>query len=167
MGADVKERKKMIQAYKKLLEMESVASIKLEKDKKALDKVRKVLYQNKEYLLNKLIKYLNRELDVEYFKYSVVDIDNNIADILVKKDSNIFKNNIENKEYLNFNVEELIDSRMYENRDEIIIVDINFDEELINLGYLCDSLEYNYISYSDDIKEKLEVFINYVINKHI
>ena len=75
--------------------------------------------------------------------------------------------NIKGKEFLNFNAEELIDSRMFDNEDEIIITDLNFDENLLNLGYLCDSLSYNFLSYSDAIKDKLSIFVNYVINKNI
>ena len=157
----------MIEAYQKILEMESVAALKLEQDRKALDKIRKVLYQEKDFIIDRLIAFLKKELDIDYFKYKIVDIDDNIADILVKKDSNIFKDNIEEKEYLNFNAEELMDSRMFDNEDEIIILDMNFDENLINLEYLCDSLNYNYLSYSAKLKENLSIFINYVINKNI
>ena len=157
----------MIYSYQKVLEMESIAELKLEQDKKALDKIRKILYQKKDFIIDRLIIYLKKELDIDYYKYKVVDMDNNIVDILVKKDSKIFKDNIYGKEYLNFNVEELIDSRMFENEDEIIITDLNFDENLLNLGYLCDSLSYNFLSYSDAIKDKLSTFVNYVINKNI
>ena len=157
----------MLQSYQKILEMESVASLRLEQDKKALNKVRKILYQDKEFIIDKLIVYLKKELNIDYYKYKIIDIDNNIADILVKKDSKIFKENIDGKEYLNFNAEELIDSRMFDNKDEIIITDLSFDDNLLNLGYLCDSLSYNYLSYSDEIKNKLSEFVNYVINKNI
>ena len=157
----------MIQSYQKLLEMESVAELKLEQDKKALDRIRKTLYQDKNFVIDRLIMYLNKELDVDYHKYKIVDLDGNIVDIIVKKDSKIFKENIEGKEFLNFNAEELIDSRMFDNKDEIIIIDLNFDENLLNLGYLCDSLSYNFLSYSDTIKDKLSTFVNYVINKNI
>lgn len=157
----------MIQSYQKVLEMESVATLKLEQDRRALDKIRKILYQEKDFIMDRLIMYLKRELDMEYFKYKIIDIDDNIVDIIVRKGSKIFKDNIEGKEYLNFNAEELIDNRMFNNEDEIIITDLNFDENLINLGYLCDSLNYNYLSYSDAIKDKLSIFINYVINKNI
>jgi len=157
----------MIQSYQKVLEMESVASLKLEQDRKALEKVRKILYQEKDFFIDKLITYLKRELNIDYFKYKVVDIDGNVADIIVKKDSKLFKNNIEGKKYLNFHAEELIDKRMFDNYDEIIITDFNFDENLLNLGYLCDTLTYNYLSYSEEVKEKLSIFINYVINKNI
>jgi len=157
----------MIESYKKILEMESVASLKLEQDRKALDKIRKILYQEKSFIIDKLIIFLKRELDIDYYKYTIVDIDNNVADIIVKKDSKIFKETIEGKEFLNFNAEELIDRRMFDNKDEIIITDFNFDENILNLGYLCDSLNYNYISYSDLIKDKLSLFINYIINKNI
>ena len=157
----------MIKLYQKLLEMESVAVLKLEQDRKALDKIRKILYQEKDFIIDRLIAYLKRELDIDYFKYKVVDIDGNIVDVIVKKDSEIFKNNIEGQEYLNFDAEELIDSRMFDNEDQIIITDLNCDENLLNLGYLCDSLSYNYLSYSDAIIDKLSTFINYVINKNI
>lgn len=157
----------MIQSYQKVLEMESVASLKLEQDKKALDKIRKILYQDKDFIIDRLITYLKGELNIDYYKYKIVDIDYNVVDVIVKKDSKIFKENIESKEFLNFNAEELIDSRIFDNDDEIIIVDMNFDENLLNLGYLCDSLNYNFLSYSDTIKDKLSTFVNYVINKNI
>ena len=47
----------MVGSYKKVLEMESVASLKLEQDRKALEKIRKILYQEKSYIINKLIIY--------------------------------------------------------------------------------------------------------------
>ena len=156
-----------MEAYKKILEMESITESKLEQDKKSLEEIRKVLYQDKNFILDKLIIYLKRELNTDYYKYKIVDIDNNRADILVKSGSKIFKQNIEGKEYLDFYVEELIDSRMFDNRDEIIITDMNFDENLLNLGYICDSLNYNFLSYSDTIKEKLSTFVNYIISKKI
>ncbi len=122
-------------------------------------------YPEKDFIIDRLIKYLKNELNFDYFRYKVSDIDGNMADIIVKKNSEIFKNNIENQQYIKFNVEELIDKRMFSNDDEIIIIDINFDEGLINLEYLCDSLNYNYLSYSNDIKEKLSIFSSYVIRK--
>lgn len=157
----------MIQSYNKILEMESIATLKLEQDRQALEKIKKLLYQEKDFIINKLIIYLERELNIDYFKYKILDIDGNIADILVKKDSLIFKNNIEKKDFLNCNVEELIDNRVFNNKDEIIIIDLNFDEIILNLSYLCDSLNYNYLSYSEEIKDKLSTFVNYVINKNI
>ena len=156
-----------MESYKKMLEMESVAESKLEEDKKNLEEIRKVLYQDKNFILDKLIIYLKRELNADYYRYKIQDIDNNIADILVKSDSKIFKKNIEGKEYLAFNVEELVDSRMFDNEDEIIILDLNFDESLLDLGYICDSLNYKFLSYSDTIKDRLSTFIDYVINKKI
>ena len=122
-------------------------------------------YPEKDFIIDRLIKYLKKELNFEYFRYKVSDIDGNTADIIVKKDSEIFKNNIENQQYTKFNIEELIDKRMFDNNDEIIIIDINFDEGIINLEYLCDSLNYNYLSYSNDIKEKLSIFSSYAIRK--
>ena len=121
----------MIESYQKILEMESVASLKLEQDKKALEKINRILNQEKDFIVGKLIAYLKKELNFEYYKYKIIDIDNNIVDIIVKKDSSIFKENIENKEFLNFNAEELIDNRMFDNKDEIIILDFNGDENII------------------------------------
>lgn len=122
-------------------------------------------YPEKDFIIDRLIKYLKKELNLEYFRYKVTDIDGNTADIIVKKDSEIFKKNIENQQYIKFNVEELIDKRMFDNDDEIIIIDINFDEGIINLEYLCNSLNYNYLSYSNNIKEKLSIFSSYAIRK--
>ena len=157
----------MIQSYKKVLDMESVVSLKLEQDKRALEKVRKILYQEKEFFINKLIAFLKQEAELEYFPYRVIDMDYNVADILIQKDSKLFKDEIEGKEFVEFNVEELIDSRMFDNDDQIIITDLNFDENFINLGYLCESLGYKFLSYSDEMKDKLSIFVDYVINKNI
>lgn len=157
----------MIKAYQKILKMDSIVSLKIEQDKKTLKKIRDILYLNKDFILDKLIIYLKKELNLDYFKYKIIDVDENIVDILVKKDSNLFKEYIEEKEFLNFNAEELITNKIYNNSDEIIIIDISYDDILINLGYLCDSLSYEFLSYSDEIKEKISDFINYVLNKNI
>lgn len=157
----------MIPSYKKLLEMESVASLKLEQDKKALDMIKQILIQNKSFIITKLVQYLNQECHIEYYQYVLVDINNNIVDILVKKDSEIFENNISGKDYIDFSAEELTDKRIFNNNDDIIVIDCNSDENIINLAYLCDLLETPFLSYSDDLKEKLSTFINYVIHKNI
>lgn len=47
----------MIQSYQKILEMESVATLKLEQDRRALDKIRKIMYQNKDFIIEKMIAY--------------------------------------------------------------------------------------------------------------
>ena len=156
-----------MESYKKLLEMETITELKLEENKENLKKIRKTLYQDKNFIIDKLIIYLKRELNTNYKKYVITDISNNIADILVKNDSKIFEKYIKGREFLDFNVEELIDSRIFNNEDEIIIIDMNFNEDLMDLGYICDSLNYNYLSYSDIIKEKLAIFIDYVIKKNI
>lgn len=157
----------MIQSYKNLLDMVSTVELKLEQDKKALNKIKNILYQNKNLIIDKLIIFLQKELNINYYKYTVLDFDGNVADLLVKTDSNIFKDYIENKELLNFNVEELIDIRMFDNFDEIIITDLNSNDDFINLGYICESLSYNFLSYSDNIKNTLSTFTDYVINKNI
>ena len=157
----------MIQSYKKILEIESFIVLKMEEDKTRLSKLRKALHQEKQLVTTVLIKYLKHELNQEYFKYRVMDIDNNIADILVNKNSNIFKKYIAEKDFVTFNLESLIDNRMFKNEDEIIITDMNFDDKQINLGYLCDSLNYNNLSYSKTLKDKLSVFLDFTIKRSI
>ena len=157
----------MIKSYQRVLDMESVALLKLEQDRKALNSIKNILYIDKTLFTEKLIIYLKRELNIDYYKYSVIDVDGNVADILVKKDSKIFKEKILDQDYLNFNIEDLIDSRIYKNKDEIIIIDLSFDTKLINLAYLSDSLNYNYLSYSNLVKEILSTFVDYVLNKNI
>ena len=157
----------MIQSYKKILEIESFLVLKMEEDKKRLSKLRKALHQEKQLVTTVLIKYLQHELNQEYIKYRVMDIDNNIADILVNKNSNIFKKYIAEKDFVAFNLESLIDNRMFKNKDEIIITDMNFDDQQINLGYLCDSLNYNNLSYSETLKDKLSVFLDFTIKRSI
>ncbi len=156
----------MIQSYQKLLKIESNAELKLKEAKEELQGIRKILYQKKDFIEDRLIAYLKRELNIDYFKFEIMDIADNEADILVKKDSIIFKENIEGKEFINFNAEELIDSRMFDNKDEIIVVDLN-SNEILDLGYICGSLNYNFLSYSDEIKNKLTIFVDYIINKKI
>lgn len=157
----------MIPSYQKVLEMESIVSLKLEQDKKALENIKKILYQEKKFIVSKLITYMKKRLDTEYFFYRINDIDYNIADIIVKKDSKIFNEIIEGKDLLNFNVEELINSKKFGNKDEIIIIDLNFDKDLINLGYLCDSLNYKFLSYSKQVTDILTTFVDYVLNRNI
>ena len=83
-------------------------------------------YPEKDFIIDRLIKYLKNELNFDYFRYKVSDIDGNTADIIVKKNSEIFKNNIENQQYIKFNVEELIDKRMFSNDDEAVRSIIDF-----------------------------------------
>lgn len=123
------------------------------------------VYENKQYLIEKLIIYLKKELNYEYTNYTIKDMNNNIADILVKKDSKIFNEYIKGKEYINFEIEELIDKRSFDNEYEIIIINYNF-ENGINLEYIQNTLKYNYLTYSKKVKEKLETFINYIFEKN-
>ena len=68
----------------------------------------------------------------------------------------------ENKQ---FEIEELIDKRRFDNEDEILIINYNF-ENGINLEYIQNTLKYNYLTYSKKVKEKLEIFINYIFEKN-
>ena len=75
----------MIKSYQRVLDMESVALLKLEQDMKALNSIKNILYIDKTLFTEKLIIYLKRELNIDYYKYSVIDVDGNVADILVLK----------------------------------------------------------------------------------
>lgn len=157
----------MVKSYQKILDMESMIMLRLEQNRKKLDNIRQILYHEKDSIINTLIKYLKIELNKDYFKYKIIDINNNIADILVSQDSEIFKNLIQGNDFFEFNIEDLIDNKIFNNQEEIIITDLNFEDKKINLGYLCDSLNYKNLSYSERLKNALTYFIDLVINKKI
>lgn len=157
----------MLESYKKLVQLEKDMELKPENYTKELEEIKKIIYQKKDFILDKLITYLKKELNIDYFNYQIKDLDGNIADILVKKDSIIFKNNIDKKEFLNFTTEELIDNRVFDNKDEIIIVDNGFNDSLLDIGYICKTLDYTFLSYTEEVKQKLVVFLDYIINNKI
>ena len=153
--------------YKKILEMESVVLLKLQQDKKALEKIRKKLYWDKSFIVGKLIQYLEKDLGVKYYHYEIIDEDYNFIDLLVKEDSNIYVKEIKDNEFMDYNVENLIDRKYKNNSDEIIIIGINSNDSYLDLQYLCNSLNYKSLSYSQEIKERLKIFTEYVLNKEI
>lgn len=157
----------MIKSYKKLLEMESVALLRLEQDKKALERAHSVMYQKKEPLVNALIRYLKNSLSIDYEHIVMQDIDGNIADVLVRSNSELFNTQLKSKDILEYNIENLIDKRMFNSLNDIIIIDLSVDPKYLNIGYLCDSLEYKYLTYSRELKEKLELFVEYVLKSLI
>ena len=157
----------MVKSYQKILDMESMIMLRLEQNRKKLESIRQILYHEKDSIINTLIKYLKIELNKDYFKYKIIDINNNIADILVSQDSEIFKNLIQGNDFFEFNIKDLIDNKIFNNQEEIIIIDLNFEDKKINLGYLCDSLNYKNLSYSERLKNSLTSFIDFVINKKI
>ena len=61
--------------YKRILEMELIVLLKLQQDKKALEKIRKKFYWDKSFIIEKLIKYLEKDLGIKYFHYEIVDQD--------------------------------------------------------------------------------------------
>ena len=153
--------------YKRILEMESIVLLKLQQDKKALEKIRKKFYWDRSFIIEKLIKYLEKDLGIKYFHYEIVDQDYNFIDLLVKEDSNIYVKEIKDNEFMDYNVENLIDRKYKNNSDEIIIIGINSNDSYLDLQYLCNSLNYKSLSYSQEIKERLKIFTEYVLNKEI
>ena len=91
----------------------------------------------------------------------------NRVDLLVKEDSNIYVKEIKDNEFMDYNVENLIDRKYKNNSDEIIIIGINSNDSYLDLHYLCNSLNYKSLSYSQEIKERLKIFTEYVLNKEI
>ena len=156
----------MIESYEKLIKMKSIVSSRIEENQKILEKIEKSLYVEKDFFIEKLVLYLNMEMNREYYRYKIKDKDNNIANILIKRNSDIFKEYIENNKKINFNIEELIDSTKFNNENEIIILSLN-DEENININYICETLEFENLSYSEKLKDKLSQFVDYIINKNI
>ena len=148
----------MVKSYQKILDMESMIMLRLEQNRKKLDNIRQILYHEKDSIINTLIKYLKIDLNKDYFKYKIIDIN---------KDIEIFKNLIQENDFFEFNIEDLIDNKIFNNQEEIIIIDLNFEDKKINLGYLCDSLNYKNLSYSERLKNSLTSFIDFVINKKI
>ena len=135
--------------------MESIVLLKLQQDKKELEKIRKKFYWDKSFIIEKLIKYLEKDLGIKYFHYEIVDQDYNFIDLLVKEDSNIYVKEIKDNEFMDYNVENLIDRKYKNNSDEIIIIGINSNDNYLDLQYLCNSLNYKSLSYSQEIKERL------------
>ena len=132
-----------------------------------MNNVEKNYLNNKKFIIEKISILLNKVFNNQYYYYNVKDMYGNIADILVKENSKIFKENIEKKDFIDLNVEELIDSRMFDNYDEIIIIDLNCEENYLDYQYLSNSLDYYYLSYSKSLSDILKKFVNYIVNKNI
>ena len=147
--------------------MESIALLKMKQDQQALDKVHRVMFQKKDLMIQALIQYLREQRSDEYEHFVVQDADGNVADILALKGSQLFQTEVSTKDYLEYNIENIIDKRMFDNEKDIIILDITGAGEYLNLGYLCESLDYPYVTYSKELKETLERFVEYVLEKEM
>ena len=69
----------MVKSYQKILDMESMIMLRLEQNRKKLDNIRQILYHEKDSIINTLIKYLKIDLNKDYFKYKIIDINNNMT----------------------------------------------------------------------------------------
>ena len=157
----------MLDSYKSISNILKVLKSEEAENKDELMKVQAVVFQEKDFFVNKLISFFKEQIDLDYSYYKVNDINGNSAHILVRQASRIFQKNIEGKDKIQFEVEELIDSRMFDNTNEIIILDMNFDENFINLGYMCRTFDYAYLSYSDSFKKMLEAFVDYILSRNV
>ena len=157
----------MLDSYKSVSNIIKVLKSEVSENKDELMKMQAVLFQDKDFFVNKIQSFLKEQIDLDYNFYTVNDINGNRAHLLVRQASKIFEKYIDGKEIIEFDIEELIDSRMFDNTNEIIILDLNFDDNLINLEYMCKTFEYYYLSYSDSFKKRLEAFIDYILSRNI
>ena len=126
-----------------------------------------IIYQDKLFIIDLLIEHLKDKTNNDYFWYTCVDIDLNVTDILVKENSNLFESHFKKNTQLDFNIERLLDKNLFNNQDEIILLDMNFDDNLLDIGYIAASLSYESLSYSENIKNVLSDFIDYIISNNI
>ena len=154
----------MMDSYEKILKLRQNAKSSQNYD--LLKKINMILFPNRNKFIKLLVENLKENFNTEYFCYTITDINNNIADIIVKKDSQLFKTYINNTDYLNFDIENIIDKRLFNNFNEILIVNLNFNKDFLDLSYLYDSLQYYYLSYSEELKNNLIFFINSFINEN-
>lgn len=147
--------------------MINIVELQIEERNQKIEQIKKVLIDKKEYVVNAIISRINMKMGLNFFYYKIQDIDGNIVDILVNEDSIIYKEYIEKKDILNFNAELLLDNRMFNNEEQIILLDINSTDEYINLEYLCNSLNYKNLSYSKRIIELLDDEIDDILSKKI
>ena len=143
----------MLDSYKSVSNIIKVLKSEVSENKDELMKMQAVLFQDKDFFVNKIQSFLKEQIDLDYNFYTVNDINGNRAHLLVRQASKIFEKYIDGKEIIEFDIEELIDSRMFDNTNEIIILDLNFDDNLINL--------------SDSFKKRLEAFIDYILSRNI
>ncbi len=138
---------------------------KLKKEDK--NKYDSIITWDKEKIVNLLINYLNENMNCKYLYSLIEDINGNSADTIVLKDSKLFDDEIEGHDLLKYDVELLIDRRYTKNNGEIIILELNAGANEINLEYLVESIRAEYISYSRELINYLEIFVEFLINKKL
>ena len=157
----------MSNEYIKLIEKGNNLKLELDKIKDQLNEIENIIYQDKIFFIDLLIEYLKTTTNNDYFWYKSIDIDSNVTDILVKENSELFEKHFKENTQLDFNIERLLDKNLFSTQDDIILLDMNFDDNLLDIGYLADSLEYESLSYSDNLKNTLSDFIDYIISNNI
>lgn len=88
----------MIESYKKVLEMKLAATNDLKEEMNQIDKI---LYDDKNFIIKKLIAYLKQELHADYTQYTIKDYDGNRVELLAKKDSKLFQKKLQIASTLN------------------------------------------------------------------
>lgn len=157
----------MSNEYIKLIEKGNNLKLELDKIKDQLNEIENIIYQDKIFFIDLLIEHLKTTTNNDYFWYKSIDIDSNVTDILVKENSELFEKHFKENTQLDFNIERLLDKNLFSTQDDIILLDMNFDDNLLDIGYLADSLEYESLSYSDNLKNTLSDFIDYIISNNI
>lgn len=157
----------MSNEYIKLIEKGNNLKLELDKIKDQLNEIENIIYQDKIFFIDLLIEHLKTTTNNDYFWYKSIDIDSNVTDILVKENSELFEKHFKENTQLDFNIERLLDKNLFSTQDDIILLDMNFDDNLLDIGYLADSLEYESLSYSENLKNTLSDFIDYIISNNI
>lgn len=88
----------MIESYKKVLETKLAATNDLNGKMNQIDKI---LYDDKNFIIKKLIAYLKQELHADYTQYTIEDYDGNRVELLAKKIVNYFKKKLQITSTLN------------------------------------------------------------------
>lgn len=157
----------MSNEYIKLIEKGNNLKSELDKIQEQLNELENIIYQDKMFIIDLLIEHLKATTNNDYFWYKSIDIDSNVTDILVKENSELFEKHFKENTTLDFNIERLLDKTLFNNKDDIILLDMNFADNLLDIGYLADSLEYESLSYSENLKNTLSDFIDYIISNNI
>ncbi len=126
-----------------------------------------IMTWDKNQVIDMLTNFLDESFNCKYLYSLIEDDKGKSADAMVLSNSKLFVDKLEGQDILDYDIERLIDKRYSDNTGEIILLDLNGFSPTINIEYLHDSLQSSYNSYSIPLKNHLEVFVNFLINKRL
>ena len=122
---------------------------------------------DKSFVIGMLTDYLDERFNCKYLYSLIEDINGKSADAMVLSNSKLFVDNVEGQYPLNYDIEHLIDKRYTDNKGEVILLDSNGFSPTINIEYLANTVNSSYSPYSAELKNYLDVFVNFLINKRL